>query len=112
VKDIQYAGRAIRTSDGTADAVIHYAAVLGANGKTDTLDVPTIDEHGEPAVETLLIGPASQITLSAATDDGRTVDPDDEAFVEHVRRLADAAGPVRPVHEDQDAHTDGYDDFG
>jgi hypothetical protein len=109
VKDIQYAGRAIRTSDGAADAVIHYAAVLGANRKTDTLDVPTIDEHGQPAVETLLIGPASQITLSAASDDGRGVDADDTAFVEHVRRLAAAAGPVRPVHEDPDARTDDYD---
>ncbi|PZE64271.1 hypothetical protein [Curtobacterium sp. MCBD17_021] len=111
MKDIQYAGRAIRTSDGAADAVIHYAAVLGANRKTDTLDVPVVDGDGRPAVETLLIGPASQITLSAAADDGRDADVDDTAFVEHVRRLAVAAGPVRPVHEDPDTRHDDYD-FG
>jgi hypothetical protein len=109
MKDIQYAGRAIRTSDDAADAVIHYAAVLGANGKTDTLDVPTVDEQGVPTVETLLIGPSSQITLSAAPDDGRSLDADDSAFVAHVHRLADVAGPVRPVHEDPDTRTEDYD---
>ncbi|PZE86839.1 hypothetical protein [Curtobacterium sp. MCBD17_032] len=109
MKDIQYAGRAIRTSDAAADAVIHYAAVLGANRKTDTVDVPTVDEHGTPTVETLLIGPASEITLSAAPDDDRDRDLDDAAFVEHVRRMADAAGPARPVNEDPDVRQDDYD---
>jgi hypothetical protein len=111
VKDIHYASRAIRTTDGAADAVIRYAAVLGANRKTDTIDVPTFDDHGRPGVETLLLGPASLITLSSAVDDGRGDDVDDAAFIEHVRRLAVLAGPVRPVHEDPDAQAEGLGDF-
>ncbi|WP_146236736.1 MULTISPECIES: hypothetical protein [unclassified Curtobacterium] len=131
MKDIHYAGRAIRTTDGAADAVIRYAAVLGANRKTDTVDVPTVDERGRPSIETLLLGPASQITLGPGADDVRDADSDDAGsddagsddagvddagvddaeFIEHVRRLAVLAGPVRPVHEDPDHRAEEFDDF-
>ena len=111
VKDIHYASRAIRTTDGAADAVIRYAAVLGGNRKTDTVDVPTIDDLGRASVETLLLGPASLITVSSAADDGRDAGIDDAAFIEQVRRLAVLAGPVRPVHEDPDAQAVGLGDF-
>ncbi|WIB11506.1 hypothetical protein [Curtobacterium sp. MCPF17_052] len=77
MKDIHYAGRAIRTTNGAADAVIRYAAVLGANRKTDTVDVPTVDERGRPSIETLLLGPASQITVGPAADDAREGSVDD-----------------------------------
>ncbi|WP_146242588.1 MULTISPECIES: hypothetical protein [unclassified Curtobacterium] len=121
MKDIHYAGRAIRTTNGAADAVIRYAAVLGANRKTDTVDVPTVDERGRPSIETLLLGPASQITVGPAADDARegSVDDagvddagvDDADFIEQVRRLAVLAGPVRPVHEDPDLRAEGFDGF-
>ncbi|MBM7476882.1 hypothetical protein [Curtobacterium herbarum] len=111
MKDIHYAGRAIRTTDGAADAVIRYAAVLGGNGKTDTIDVPTFDDEGRPAVETLLLGPASLITVSSAVDDLRAPAIDDAGFVEHVRRLAVLAGPVRPVHEDPEVQAEGLGGF-
>lgn len=111
MKDIHYAGRAIRTTDGAADAVIRYAAVLGGNRKTDTVDVPTFDDAGRPVVETLLLGPASLITVGPATDDDRDAGVDDAGFIEQVRRLAVLAGPVRPVHEDPDLQAEGLDDF-
>jgi len=111
VKDIHYASRAIRTTDGAADAVIRYAAVLGANRKTDTVDVPTFDDHGQPGVETVLLGPASLISVSSAADDTRDAGVDDAAFIEQVRRLAVLAGPVRPVHEDPDVQAEGFGDF-
>ena len=116
VKDIHYADQAIRTTDGAADAVIRYAAVLGANRKTDTVDVPTVDERGRPCVETLLLGPASQIIVGPAADDGRDAGFadagfDDAGFIAHVRRLAVVAGPARPVHEDPDVRAEGLDDF-
>ena len=116
MKDIHYAGRAIRTTNGAADAVIRYAAVLGANRKTDTVDVPTVDERGRPSIETLLLGPASQITVGPAADDARDggaddAGVDDAEFIEQVRRLAVLAGPVRPVHEDPDLRAEGFDGF-
>jgi hypothetical protein len=99
MKYIHYNGQATMAVDSVAAAVIEYAAALGANGRTDTIEVPTFDEHGQGTTETLLIGPASQITVSAAPED----DHEDEhnAYVRHLRNLTAAAGPSRPVHEDQ-----------
>jgi hypothetical protein len=101
LKLIHYNGQAILTGDDVADAVLDYAATLGANGKTDTIDVPTFDEFGQAAIETMLVGPASQITLSTAPEDELEIDAPD--FVEHLRLLERAAGPARPVHEDGEA---------
>ncbi|MBT1681911.1 hypothetical protein [Curtobacterium flaccumfaciens] len=97
MKYIHYNGQATMAADDVADAVIQYAAVLGSNGKTDTIDVPTFDDDGQGAIETLLIGPASQITVSPAPDD--ELEADHDSFVQHLRELAAAAGPARPVHE-------------
>jgi hypothetical protein len=97
MKYIHYNGQATPAADDVADAVIQYAAVLGSNGRTDTIDVPTFDDDGQGAIETLLIGPASQITVSPAPED--ELENDHQAFVQHLRELAAAAGPARPVHE-------------
>ncbi|MDF2915797.1 MAG: hypothetical protein K0S70_14 [Microbacterium sp.] len=105
---IHYNGQATMAVDSVAAAVIEYAAALGANGRTDTIEVPTFDEHGQGTTETLLIGPASQITVSAAPEDELEADHEDEhnTFVRHLRNLAAAAGPSRPVHEDQNVTPD------
>jgi hypothetical protein len=105
MKYIHYNGQATIAADDVADAVIEYAAVLGSNGKTDTVDVPTFDEDGRAAIETLLIGPASQITVSPAPED--ELENDHEGFVQHLHNLAAAAGPERPVHEDRNVDADG-----
>jgi hypothetical protein len=97
MKYIHYNGQATMAADDVADAVIQYAAVLGSNGKTDTIDVPTFDDDGQSGIETLLIGPASQITVSPAPED--ELEADHDSFVQHLRELAAAAGPARPVDE-------------
>jgi hypothetical protein len=101
MKYIHYNGQATMVVDGVADAVIEYAAVLGSNGRTDTIHVPTFAEDGQAATEILLIGPASQITVSPAPDDALELDDDHEDFRQRLRDLAVAAGPARPVHEDR-----------
>lgn len=98
MKYIHYNGEPTLTVDAVADAVIEYAAVLGANGRTDTINVPTFDEHGQRATETLLIGPASQLSVTPAPEDELEDDHDD--FVQHLQKLATATGPARPVHDD------------
>jgi hypothetical protein len=105
MKYIHYNGQATLAADDVADAVIQYAAVLGSNGKTDTIDVPTFDDDGQSAIETLLIGPASQITVSPAPED--ELENDHDSFVRHLHELAAAAGPARPVHEDSNGEADG-----
>jgi hypothetical protein len=105
MKYIHYNGRATMAADSVADAVVEYAAVLGANGKTDTVDVPTFDGDGQAAIETLLIGPASQITLSPAPED--ELEDDHAGFVQYLRNLAPVAGAARPVREDRDVSANG-----
>jgi len=105
MKYIHYNGQATMAADDVADAVIQYAAVLGSNGKTDTIDVPTFDDDGQGAIETLLIGPASQITVSPAPED--ELENIHEGFVDHLRNLAAAAGPARPMHEDWNSEENG-----
>jgi hypothetical protein len=106
MKYIHYNGQATMAVDAVADAVIEYAAVLGSNGRTDTIAVPTFDEHGRSATETLLIGPASQITVSPAPEDELEFEEAHEDFLQRLRDLAAAAGPLRPVHEDKNVATD------
>lgn len=96
MKYIHHDGSAILTGDEIADAVAEYAAVLGANERTDTVHVPTPDEHGQLTHATLLIGPASQIVLEPAPED--ELEPESPEFVEQLRRAARTAGPARPVH--------------
>jgi len=96
MKHIHYDGSVVTTGNEIAEAVIEYAAMLGANGKSDTVDVPTFDEHGTATVATLLIGPASQIVVDDAPDD--ELEPEDPDFVERLRVAARAAGDVQVRH--------------
>lgn len=107
MKYIHYNGQATMVVNSVADAVIEYAAVLGSNGRTDTIAVPTFDETGRPATETLLIGPASQITVSPAPEDELEYEDDHTEFLQRLRDLAAAAGPARPVHEDRNVNASG-----
>lgn len=98
MKHIHYDGSIVTTGDAIAEAVIEYAAVLGANGRSDTVNVPTFDEHGTSTVATLLIGPASQIVIDDAPDD--ELEPEDPEFVERLREASREAGGERPAHAD------------
>lgn len=100
MKHIHYDGSIVTTGNAIAQAVIEYAAVLGANGRSDTVNVPTFDEHGASTVATLLIGPASQIVIDDAPDD--ELEPEDEEFVARLREASRAAGDVHPAHAAED----------
>jgi hypothetical protein len=96
MKYIHYDAASIMTGDAIAEAVVAYAAVLGANGRTDTVHVPTMDEHGIATTATVLIGPASQIVVDDAPDD--ELEPEDPAFIERLRRAAKSMTGTQPVH--------------
>lgn len=96
MKYIRYDAVTIMTGDEIADAVVEYAAMLGANGRTDTVEVPTFDEHGARTTATLLLGPASELVLEHAPDD--ELEPEDPEFVALLRLRGVAAGPDGPVH--------------
>ncbi|WP_186377042.1 hypothetical protein [Curtobacterium pusillum] len=98
MKYIHYDGSLILTGDAIADAVVDYAAVLGANERTDTVAIPAVADDGSVTRTTVLIGPASELTVSTAPDD--ELEPEDIAFVRNLRDAAARAGDRTPVNAD------------
>lgn len=98
MKYINYDGSVIMTGDRIAEALADYAAVLGANGRTDAVHVPTIGADGAVETSTVLVGPASEIVLTQAPDD--ELDLEDPAFIRRLRDAASNAGPERPLYAD------------
>jgi hypothetical protein len=98
VKYINYDGSMILTGDAIADAVLDYAAILGANSRTDTVAIPAVADDGSVTRTTVLLGPASELTLSAAPDD--ELEPEDREFIRHLRDAAVRVGDAMPVDAD------------
>jgi hypothetical protein len=98
VKYIHYDGADVLTGDLIADAVADYAAVLGANTKTDTVAVPSVGDDGAIERTLMLIGPSSELLLRSAPDD--ELEPEDPAFIRRLRDAADLCGPQQPVNAD------------
>jgi hypothetical protein len=108
VKYIHYDGTEIMTGDEIADALLDYAAILGANGRTDTVAIPAVADDGSVTRTTVLIGPASELTLSAAPDD--ELEPEDHVFIRHLRDASERAGAKRPVDADGSERFRGADE--
>ena len=98
MKYIHYDNTLILTGDRIADAVIDYAAVLGANGRTDTVSIPSVGDDGSVTRTTVLVGPASELTLTTAPDD--ELEPEDPGFIRQLRDAAGRAGFELPVDVD------------
>jgi len=108
VKYIHYDATLILTGDLIADAVVDYAAALGANGRTDAISVPSVGDDGTVTRTLLLVGPSSELTVTVAPDD--ELEPEDPAFIRRLRDAARRAGPERPVNADEREHFRGADD--
>ncbi|WP_144764542.1 hypothetical protein [Curtobacterium sp. 9128] len=98
MKYINYDGSIIMTGDLIAEALADYAAVLGANGRTDAVHVPAVAEDGSIETAVLLVGPASELVLTAAPDD--ELEYEDPDFIRRLRDSARLAGPVAPLNAD------------
>ncbi|MCL9664839.1 hypothetical protein L2091_06305 [Curtobacterium albidum] len=98
MKYIHYDASLILTGDLIADAVADYAAVLGANSRTDTITVPSVGDDGAVSTSILLVGPASELCVTVAPDD--ELEPEDPAFIRRLRDAARRAGPALPVNAD------------
>ncbi|SOC88535.1 hypothetical protein SAMN05660766_2242 [Curtobacterium sp. 314Chir4.1] len=108
MKYIHYDGTLILTGDLIADAVADYAAVLGANGRTDTVSIPSVGDDGSVTRTTVLVGPASELTVSTAPDD--ELEPEDHGFIRNLRDAAVRAGAERPLDVDGGQRFVGADD--
>ncbi|PYY57989.1 hypothetical protein DEJ26_10405 [Curtobacterium sp. MCPF17_015] len=98
VKYIHYDGADVLTGDLIADAVADYAAILGANTRTDTIAVPCVGDDGTLERTRMLVGPSSELLLREAPDD--LLEPEDPAFIRRLRDAAARCGDVLPVNAD------------
>lgn len=61
---IHYAGDSFLTGTDIAHALLEYARALAQVGSSDTVEIPTLTEDGEPGRSEILVGPASQVISS------------------------------------------------
>lgn len=81
MKHISMAGDAVLTEDRMADAVMEYARALARSGSADSVTFPVLGPTGEVEDASMLLGPASQITITEADHDEVKL-PVDEALAD------------------------------
>ena len=105
----------LATDDRIADLLMEYAAVLGRVSSTDTVVLP-VARGGAVEHASILLGPASQITLTEVHEeaDERVVLPGVDAVVQDLQeRIRHASGTVPVLEDDPPADADeAFPDFG
>ena len=92
MKRIAYADAVVGTGDELAGLVVEYAGALAAVGGADTVTIPAQTGASEVQQVTLLLGPASQITV---LDDDEPFTADTAAAVADLRqRIAAMSTPI------------------
>jgi hypothetical protein len=106
----------LATDDGIADLLLEYAKLLGRADDTDTVVLPVV-RGGRVEEASILLGPASQITLTEDHDesDSGVAIPDVDRYLDDLRaRIAKLTGAAHIVEEqpdDRSADLDGFDEF-
>lgn len=85
MQKIAYAGNEYLTGDEIADALLAYSRALGDDDRAEVIEIPVRERDGSVVAAQFLIGPASQIVATAASDDGPELR--DEELVQRLRRL-------------------------
>jgi len=81
---IHYAGNDVLTGTSISVALLEYARALGANDKSDTIEIPAIDDEGNRVTSRFLIGPASQLVADSEVSEYEEIE--DEQLVAELRR--------------------------
>jgi len=115
VKVLRMTTDRLATDDRIADLLMEYAAVLGRENTTDTIELP-VARGGEVEQASILLGPASQITLTELHDEAneQTELPGVQEVVEDLKRRIDRySGQHTVVPEDlPDSADEAFPDFG
>jgi hypothetical protein len=104
VKVLRMTTDQLATDDGIADLLIEYAKVLGKADDTDTVVLPVVRD-GRVEHASILLGPASQITLTEDHDEGDTgveIPDADEVIADLRGRIDRLSGTHHVVIEDDD----------
>jgi hypothetical protein len=105
----------LATDDRIAELLMEYAAVLGREGTTDTVDLP-VARGGGVEHASILLGPASQITLTELHDEAEAqVElPGVEDVVVDLQKRIDRYKGDHPVIAEEPPETsdEAFPDFG
>lgn len=74
MKHITYDGNSWLVDDAVADAIVDYAVLLAQKESADSLEIAAINDQGDRQFVTLLIGPATMMTVERSTSE---LDPPD-----------------------------------
>lgn len=83
MKHVSYGEKSLLMTDESADALIAYAAALGAENDADTVTLSAIGPEGNEVDVTFLLNPATTLVIETATGKGEP--PDNEFAVLYMR---------------------------
>jgi hypothetical protein len=63
MKRITFSGGSIVTGNAITAALLEYTTAVADNEHSATVDIPVLEENGDVAMHTLLLGPASQFDV-------------------------------------------------
>jgi hypothetical protein len=101
------------TADAIADLLLEYAMVLGRADDSDTVVLPVV-RNGEVEEASILLGPASQITLTAShdeTDNAVQIPNVDAVSADLKERIARRSGTHPAAVEDDVRMNQAFTDF-
>jgi hypothetical protein len=94
VKSITYAEQSWLVGDEVSDALVDYAVLLARTNSADSIDMNALSTKGEPKVLTLVIGPATMMTLASADDSNPEPDNTDALVIMRERMRIIQSPPV------------------
>ncbi|CAN5264301.1 hypothetical protein BH09ACT1_BH09ACT1_20730 [soil metagenome] len=124
MKIVTYGGDRFLTSDTASDALLQFAATMGARSSAEVVSLPAKEINGTPRTVDLVIGPASE--LLAHDIEVAFPEPDTAAAVALLeQRMSTLTAPVRlsvalplkissttePADTDTDAVVDSLEDI-
>ena len=105
VKLLQYADEHWLIGDEAAKALVDYAIALANADRADSVDVRMLNPTGRTQTVSLLVGPATMLTLTDS--DSEAGEPDNsEAIAQMLERTRQLTTP--PTAQPQPAETNAY----
>jgi len=88
MKRLHIGGSSLLTGDALADAVLDYASALARSGGVEVVDLPIVDESGEPHDARIVLTPTTVIWSRTITAIEGEEDPVDDDLVRFLRERA------------------------
>ncbi len=94
MKSITYAEKSWLVGDDAADAVVEYAVLLARTGSADSVEVNALSADGTAHLITLVIGPATMMTLASVDASADEPNNDEAVIAIHERMRIIQSPPI------------------